>query len=178
MNPWQRLLAELEARRVRYVLVGGLAVSLHGVPRLTADLDLALALDERNAASFLGVMSDLGYQPRLPVDPSGLADEAVRRRWAEEKGLVVFPFWHPESPFADVGVLLSLPVPFEELWETRVTKRLAGVTVLVASITHLKVLKRAVGRTQDLADIDALERVEELSRRGTDPEVGRRNAEP
>lgn len=93
-------------RRVRYVLVGGLAVSLHGVLRLTADLDLALALDEGNAASFLRLMTELGYRPRLPVDPSGLADEAVRRRWAEDKGLIAFPFWHPESPFADVDVLL------------------------------------------------------------------------
>lgn len=164
MNQWRRLLHELEARRLQYVLVGGLAVNLHGVPRLTADLDLALALDAANAERFVGLMADLGYRPRVPADPMDLPDPLARREWVEGKGMLVFTFWHPQSPFADVDVLLSLVIPFEELWAERTSKQLGETTVSVASIQHLKALKEAAGRKQDLADIEALDRVEQLSR--------------
>lgn len=145
------------------MLVGGLAVNLHGVPRLTADLDLALALDAANVERFVGLMADLGYRPRVPADPMGLPDPLMRRAWIEEKGMLVFTFWHPQSPFADVDILLSLGIPFDDLWADRVSKQLGETTVYVASIQHLKALKRVAGRKQDLADIEALDRVEQLS---------------
>lgn len=166
MNQWQSLLGELEVRGVRYVLVGGLAVNLHGVPRLTADLDLVLALDAANAKRFVDLMADLGYRPRVPADPMGLADPATTRQWTEGKGMQAFTFLHPQAPFADVDVLLSPGVPFEDLWGDRVTKRLGKTVVYIASIAHLKVMKRTAGRKQDLADIEALDRVERLSRAG------------
>lgn len=166
MNQWRRLLDELATRQIRYVLVGGLAVNLHGVPRLTADLDIVLALDPANATSFISLMKDLGYRPRVAADPRGLADEETRTKWIEEKGMQVFTFWHPQSPFADVDVLISLSVSFEELWAGRSEKRLGETRVQIAGIPHLKVLKRVAGRKQDLADIEALERVESLTQRG------------
>lgn len=163
MNTWRRLLDKLAQQQIRYVLVGGLAVNLHGVPRLTADLDLVLALDPDNMARFLGLMADLGYRPRVPADPMGLADPATRRAWIEEKGMMAFSFWRPETPFADVDVLISSVVPFEELWNHRVLKQLGPTVVAVASIPHLKALKNVAGRKQDLADIEALTQVERLS---------------
>ncbi len=152
------------------MLVGGLAVNLHGVPRLTGDLDLCLALDLPNVKSFLSLLEELGYGPRIPADPLGLADEEVRRRWREEKGMAAFTFWHPEAPFAEVDVLLWPEIPFEELWSARARKPLGGTEVSLASIPHLKRLKSATGRRQDLADIEALDSVERLSR---SPESGR-----
>lgn len=164
MNQWRRLLAELEVRGIKYVLVGGLAVNLHGVPRLTADMDLVLALDADNARRFVALMANLGFKPRVPADPLGLADPLTRREWSEEKGMLVFTFMHPRTPFADVDVLLSPRVPFEELWARRVGKRLGETTVFVAGIPHLKALKGVAGRKQDLADIEALTRLEQFSR--------------
>lgn len=165
MNQWRRLLDELGTRRIRYVLVGGLAVNLHGVPRLTADLDIVLALDPDNTRSFVDLMEDLGYRPRVAADPRGLSNEKMRTKWIEEKGMQVFTFWHPQSPFADVDVLLSLDVSFEDLWAGRSEKRLGDTIVHIAGIPHLKTLKRVAGRKQDLADIEALERVESLRQR-------------
>ncbi len=165
MNTWRRLLDELAGRRIRYVLVGGVAVNLHGVPRLTADLDLVLALDPDNTERFLGLMADLGYRPRVPADPMGLADPSARQRWMKEKGMVVFSFWHPDAPFAAIDVLLAPAVPFEEIWADHVIKPLGTTPVAVASIRHLKALKDVAGRKQDLADIEALNQVERLSSR-------------
>lgn len=165
MNQWRRLLDELMAREIRYVLVGGLAVNLHGVPRLTADLDIVLALDPDNTKSFVALMEDLGYRPRVAADPRGLAHQETRTKWIEERGMQVFTFWHPQSPFADVDVLISLSVSFDELWAGRCEKRLGETRVQIAGIPHLKTLKQVAGRKQDLADIEALERVESLRQR-------------
>ncbi len=58
---------------VRYTVVGGVAVILHGAPRMTGDLDLAVVLEEENLVRLIEVIEGLGYkgpwspclQPRL-----------------------------------------------------------------------------------------------------------------
>ncbi len=60
---------------VRYTVVGGVATILHGAPRMTGDLDLAVTLEKENLLGFVGAMERLGYKPRVPVDPTGLADQ-------------------------------------------------------------------------------------------------------
>ena len=64
---FERVFAALEARGVRYLVVGGVAVVLHGHPRFTADLDLVLALDPQNLASAIAALEGLGLRPRAPV---------------------------------------------------------------------------------------------------------------
>src|SRR5579862_1261113 len=80
---------------VSYVIVGGLATVLHGHLRVTADVDFVIRLDEHNISLALGVVASLGYRPRLPVDPKGFIDPDTRRRWVQEKGLMVLSFFDP-----------------------------------------------------------------------------------
>jgi len=147
---------------VRYLVVGGVALNLHGVPRMTADLDLAVALDDANLAAALGALAALGLAPSLPVSPAGLRDPEVRRVWTEEKHLIAFPFHDPARPFVSVDLLIQLPLGFDGLWERRTTLNVAGEVVPVMGIDDLIALKRAAGREQDLADVRALERVKAL----------------
>ena len=56
-----RFFRELEASKVRYLLVGGLAMNLHGVPRMTMDVDIILAMDEPNLQAFF----EGGESPRI-----------------------------------------------------------------------------------------------------------------
>lgn len=60
------LFRALEAKQVRYLLVGGIAMNLHGVPRMTMDVDIVLAMDEANLRAFLGAASDLRLEPWRP----------------------------------------------------------------------------------------------------------------
>ena len=69
---------------VRFVVVGGTAVILHGVPRTTADLDLVVDLDAANLRRLVSVMNRLGYVPRAPVDALALCDETQRKAWIED----------------------------------------------------------------------------------------------
>ena len=162
MRPWYLDIFEaLAADGVEYVVAGGIAVNLHGVPRFTADLDLIIALDQRNALRFVACMTRLGFRPKVPVSPEAFADERNRRRWIDEKNMRVFSFIRPDKPLELVDVFVDEPIPFEELWGKREEIHMAGTDVPIASIDHLIALKQAAGRSQDRSDIEALEKLKE-----------------
>jgi hypothetical protein len=168
---YERLFVELHRKRVRYVLCGGLAVNLHGVPRITADADIAMDFAEDNVRALVRVAGLLGLRPATPVDPLELASAARRREWREQKGAVVFQFVDPCRPYLKLDVLLDPLVTFAELRAGRSRLFLGTAEVAVASIDHLIALKQGVDppREQDLADVRALTKVREiLGRRDRD----------
>jgi hypothetical protein len=75
------LFAILAGARVRFVLVGGLALVLHGVDRLTAGVDLVIDLSTESARSAVEALTAAGYRPLAPVDPIALAEPAQRLAW-------------------------------------------------------------------------------------------------
>jgi hypothetical protein len=156
-SDFELVFASLQRDDVRYLVVGGVAVVLHGHPRFTADLDLVVALDPGNAARALAALGRLGYRPRDPVDAAQFADPSVRQRWMDEKGLTVFTLWSPAHPATEVDLFVREPFPFDEAWARATTIDLGGVRVPVASIEDLVALKRAAGRPKDLEDVRVLE---------------------
>lgn len=149
----------LGAAGVRYVVVGGVAVVLYGHARLTADLDIAIDLTPEAASVAMAALGDLGLRPRLPVDPAGFADPAVRANWIDERGKV-FSMWDPEEPLLSVDVFVENPIDLEELWERSETVELGDSRPRVASIADLIRLKRLAARPQDHTDIQALEAID------------------
>lgn len=157
MALFEPVFAALAGAGVRFVVVGGVAVVLHGHPRMTADLDLVIDLATDPAARAIDALVRLGMEPRLPVDPRSFADARVRQGWIVERHLTVFTMIDPTDPLLEVDLFAEHPLPFEELWEQATTMPLEGLSIRVASIEHLITMKRAVGRPQDLADVAALE---------------------
>jgi hypothetical protein len=156
----------LQGAGVRYLVVGGVAVALHGHPRFTADLDLVVALDPGNARKALAALAGLGYRPRAPVDGALFADPAVRQGWIDEKGLVVFTLWSPEHPATEVDLFVREPFPFDAAWARATFASLGEVEVPVASIADLVALKRVAGRPKDLEDIRVLEAIAREGKHG------------
>ena len=149
---------------VRYLVVGGVAVVLHGHPRFTADLDLVVGLERDNVLEALGALERLGYRPRAPVQASDFADAAVRRAWIEEKGLTVFSLCSQRFPATEIDLFVEEPFPFEDAFARGVRVRLGGTEVVVAAIEDLIALKRQAGRPRDLEDVEALEAIDRESR--------------
>ena len=154
------LLKAMEDKGIRYVVVGGVAVVLHGFVRATMDLDLVVSLDTDNARKFLDLVAGLGYRPKMPVPLEQFADPAKRQEWIETKGMRVFSLHHSKRVQELVDVFTNEPIPFEEMYERRVRVPVEGISINIASRKDLKVLKQAAGRPQDLQDIAALDELE------------------
>lgn len=150
---------------VRFVVVGGTAVILHGVPRTTADLDLVVDLEPANLRRLVSAMNRLGYRPRAPVEAEDLCDPEQRKAWIADKGMRAFTFHLPGHPLSDIDILIDSPLDFAELSLRAERVDAGGLLLHIAGIEDLIRMKVVAARDQDLADADALRRLLE-DRRG------------
>ncbi len=136
-------LAALNRHGVRYLVIGGYAVAFHGYPRATKDLDLWLEATPANAERTLGAVREF-FSETLGLEVSDfLSPGVIQLGYAPNRiGLVVLPEGDPT---------------FTEAYARARETRAGGIPVRVVSKEDLLALKRAFGRTQDLADVDALE---------------------
>jgi len=153
------LFKALEKHKVRYLLVGGLAMNLHGVPRTTMDVDLVLALDPANLKAFLGTVETLRLRPVAPVDTDGLLDPAQRQKWVKEKNMLAFALRPPDVQGPTVDVLIDPPVDIEAALARTVWREVQGVRIPLISVEDLIRLKEKSGRAQDRSDIEHLRRL-------------------
>src|SRR5438477_184989 len=105
----ENVVAALNAADVRYLVVGGVAVVLHGHLRTTGDLDLVVQLERANLLRAVKALEGLGYRPRPPVALSAFADAAARQTWIRDKGLTVFSLWSTTQPDLEVDLFVSEP---------------------------------------------------------------------
>lgn len=159
MALFEPIFAALNRSGVRYVVVGGVATVLHGHARLTVDVDLVVDLAPEEAMKAMVALERLGLVPRIPVEARDFADPAVRARWIQDKHMKVFPLIDPSDPLRQVDVFVEPPMEFTTLWERADIVDLGSTTVRVACLDDLIAMKRAAGRRQDLADIEALEAI-------------------
>lgn len=155
-NPYREIFQALTDGGIRYLVVGGVAVNLHGYQRYTGDIDLLLALDEDNLERMTKVMHTLGYLERLPVALKALADEKQVQRWLDEKNMTAFAFISKENPLFSVDVLAGASLRFAEFHDRKVTKQMGHLDIPVIAIDDLIGMKREANRPKDLLDIDAL----------------------
>lgn len=155
----RQIFAALNDAGVDYVVVGGLAVILHGYLRATADLDLAVGLSPDNARRVMQALAAIGLRPRLPLAMEDFADAEKRQEWQRDHHMLVFPLWDPHNPLRSVDVFIEEPVAFAVLLRDAVVKDLDGLFVRIASFDHLIQMKQASGRVRDLDDIDKLRRI-------------------
>ena len=156
---YQRFFRELNQKGIDYLIVGGLAVNFHGVPRMTYDIDLMIHLAPGNINRLIVKLKSWGYVPRSPVQPEELADEQMRAFWIREKNMQAFNFCNDKQPLSEIDVVIDSPIEYQELKRRAIVFDLKGVKVPVISIGDLIEIKRKAGRKQDLSDIESLQKV-------------------
>jgi len=164
MSLYLPLFKALNEANVQYVVVGGIATILHGYVRATSDIDLVVDLHVDEATKVIAVLTDAGYQPKVPVQAIEFADASKRQQWIDEKGMQVFSMYQPENPLLTIDLFVKQPISYEELNTRAVTMELDGIKVRVCSIDDLIKMKKLAGRDKDLADIEHLTRIKEYEK--------------
>lgn len=144
LNPdFIEFLQLLNDNQVRYLVTGGYAVAFHGYPRYTKDLDIWVELSRDNAQKLIVALDEFGFASL------GLAEQD----FLEPKTVVQLGY-----PPNRIDLLTTVTgVDFGACYESRVVIRVDDVEVNFIDLDNLRENKRAVGRPQDLADLDNLE---------------------
>ncbi|MEI6056988.1 MAG: nucleotidyl transferase AbiEii/AbiGii toxin family protein [Lentisphaerota bacterium] len=146
----------LSLERIQYLLVGGLAVNLHGVPRLTYDIDIIISIDRENILRLNAALKKLGYVPRLPVSPDNLADEKILKDWIENKNMTAFSFYHSRENNKVIDIVISHPLSFSEAYARAERRTVKNIEIPIVSIDDLICMKEFAARPKDLSDRDML----------------------
>ncbi len=150
---YHELFRELERFQVKYLLIGGLAVNLHGIPRMTMDVDLWVDLIDDNLQNFFKAAASLHLKPILPVQLSELAMPAHRQSWIDARHMIAFSLSSDKATSPTVDLLLVSPLEFSGAYQHREIRTLSGVSVSLIAIEDLLRLKEAAARAQDAADM-------------------------
>jgi hypothetical protein len=135
-------IAPVLSRWGRWYVFGAQAVTAHGVPRLSADVDITIGLQPDDPARFTAEMTNAGFIPRFP-DPSFV--RATR----------VLPFVHAASGMP-VDVVMAGSGLEDEFMARARTMEIGGTAVPVIELSDLIIAKVLAGRPKDLGDAAAL----------------------
>ena len=156
------LFGKLQQFEVQYLLIGGLAVSLHGVERATMDIDITVAMQPNNLDRLIACAESLNLKPVLPIPLSSLKNIEQLKQWHQEKNLLAFALRTEEIAGVTLDILLFPPIEFSKMQQNVTQFDIGNVKVNVASIDDLIALKRAAGRAIDLSDIEHLKKIKSL----------------
>lgn len=141
INHLQDLFGCLEKHKVRYLVIGGIASILYGVPRTTFDLDILIDADIDNIKRLLDAFTEAGMGTALLTSP-----EKIR-----ETEITIF------QDKVRVDVQTKTPgIEFEKSWENKNTVDLKGRQVYLVSKEDLIASKKAAGRDKDIEDVRLL----------------------
>lgn len=149
MNPYQKIFKALNQARVKYLIVGGVAVNLHGYSRFTGDIDILLALDQENLNRMEKIAERLDYTARLPVELHELNDEKKLKNWMKKKGLKAYTFVSNKQPQLDIDIIVDESLQFQKHFQKRKKVKIWDMTVSVVSLDDLINMKRKAKREQD-----------------------------
>jgi hypothetical protein len=153
------LFAALDRHKVDYVLIGGLAVALHGIERTTMDIDVSVVVTLDNMQHLVQAAQELGLTPMLPVPLNTLTQIDTLKDWHASRNLQAFSLRTNDLAGVSIDVLLFPPVEPQAMCERALKLDVSGVPVNLASIDDLIALKQSVARPIDLADIEHLKRL-------------------
>ena len=142
LNQLQGVFSSLQKHSVKYVVIGGIASVLHGVPRATFDLDILIEATPENAENLLNALIDARLGTASLITPEGLLAHEI----------TIF------KDIVRVDVQTRTPgIEFQEVWKNRKTVDYQGQEFYILTKKDLIASKRAAGRDIDMEDVRLLE---------------------
>jgi predicted nucleotidyltransferase len=150
------LFKRLNDEKINYIVVGGIAVNLHGIPRMTYDVDLLIDFEGENLNKFLNLLNEWGFKPKAPVNIMDFAIKSKREEWIKQKNMKAFNLVNPAWAISEIDIIIDAPVDYTKA--EKHVKRIAigDVAIPTISIPDLIKMKQKAGRQQDKTDITYL----------------------
>jgi len=138
-------LKSLNAKKARYLIVGGYAYSYHAEPRYTKDIGILVEATEKNGTKVVAAIADFwGMKPEVE------ASDFFRRDMVVQLGV---------APVRIDIITACAGIEFQSAWKNRIKAKYGDISVYFISLEDLIKNKRAVGRDRDMLDAKYLERV-------------------
>ena len=153
MLDYLSIFKKLNENAIRYIVVGGIAVNLYGIPRMTYDIDLLLDFGEKNIKSFLNLVKSWGFKPKVPVNIMDFADKEKRENWMKYKNMKAFNLVNPEWAISEIDIITNTPVDYSNASKKVNLIVLQDISIPTISVDDLIKMKQKAGREQDKADI-------------------------
>jgi hypothetical protein len=156
------LFEKLQHADIKYLLVGGIAINLYGVPRATADVDIVVPDDAGSIKHICELLFSIGFNLSQPIDPKDLFDWEKLLLICNEKNLISLNFYHPKNDFPNIDVLIVYPFNFNDAYNHKVIKTVGETEIFLASIDDIIFMKSVSRREQDKADVEMLKKVQNI----------------
>ena len=117
-------------------------MNLLGYPRFTGDIDILLALDDKNLARMAKLMKNMKYEQRVPAH--------------KKKHLIAYTFFNPSEPLFSIDVIVGASLKFRDYEKHCMHIAVWDISIPVVSIDDLIGMKKKSNRKKDAEDITAL----------------------
>ena len=141
----------LAEKQIPYAIVGGYAVALHGAVRGTVDVDIVIKWTLNNLQKTENALKELGLISRLPINAETVFN--FREEYIKNRNLIAWNFYDPKNLMNQVDIIITFDLSGTQI--NHIATPAGDITLL--SRKDLIEMKRASGRPQDIADINALE---------------------
>ncbi len=159
---YEKILRALQREKVKFLVVGGLAVNFHGYNRLTGDMDIIVLMEAANIRRLLKVAKAFKLKPRIPEAIDKFAIDSIRDTWIKNKNMKAFALFHPNNSAEHLDIVIDHPLNFRKAYKNKMLIREGTLTIPVVSIPDLLMMKKFAGRERDKQDIRALKQIQEL----------------
>jgi len=149
----------LNQYNVKYLVCGGLAVNIYGIPRMTADIDLLLDFEETNILNFENAIKYLLFQSVIPLSINTFVKKEERLKAIKEKNLIAYSYFNSQVGFMNLDILLDEPIEFDILWKNKSERVLGETKIQLVSVEDLIELKKYANRIQDQNDVILLSKI-------------------
>lgn len=160
---YEQIFKKLNEEKIDYLVVGGVALVLHGAVRFTADLDLMIMPKVQNLQKVVSALKSLGYKPKLPQLSKDLSFDMLKE-WKDTRNLQVLSFYNSVNSLDLIDVLIDPVVDYLEAARNKISITSRGINIPVISVKDLLQLKKAAGRDQDLKDIETIKNLLEVKK--------------
>ena len=160
------LIKDLIDNQVKFIVCGGVAVVLHGVERMTMDLNLSVDMSKENLEKLLSVIQKNNLTSRAPIPPESLLDRDILDAIVQGKGATVFTFVDNDKPYKQLDIFITDEYEYNAIVDqTEEFQIESGYRIKVVSIKKLIEMKKKIDpiREKDLHDIKLLTDLDQKS---------------